>query len=288
MRSMKIIVNAPAKINLYLDILGRRSDGYHDVEMVMQTVSLCDTVTVTRTKHGNINLTCSTPIPGHVERNTAYLAAQAFFEHANICNPGIDIHIRKRIPICAGLAGGSADAAAVLNALNQIFDTNISKEELAKLGEKIGADVPFCVHGGTMLATGTGTTLEALPPMPKCHFVIVKPDIAISTRAAYEASDVSTSSKNNSAKNVISAIAAKDLQALSNSLYNRFEEVLSLNEMERIKSLLIYHGALNACMSGSGSAVFGIFEDNAQAAKCKDALSARYEGNFLVDPVNLT
>ena len=282
---MKITVNAPAKINLYLDILGRRADGYHDVEMVMQTVSLCDTVTVARTKHENINLTCSVPISGPVERNTAYLAAQAFFEHANIFNPGIDIHIKKRISICAGLAGGSADAAAVLNALNQIFDTNISKEELAKLGEKIGADVPFCVHGGTMLATGTGTTLEALSPMPKCHFVIVKPDIATSTRAAYEASDVSTSSKNNSEKNVISAIAANDLQALSRSLYNRFEEVLAISEVEEIKRLLIYHGALNACMSGSGSAVFGIFADETQATKCKDTLSAHYDEIFLAEPI---
>lgn len=288
MRSMKIIVNAPAKINLYLDILGRREDGYHDVEMVMQTVSLCDTVTVTRTKHGNINLTCSVPIPGPIERNAAYLAAQAFFEHANIFNPDIDIHIKKRIPICAGLAGGSSDAAAVLTALNQLFDTNFSKEELAKLGEKIGADVPFCVHGGTMLATDTGTTLEALPPMPKCYFVIVKPNIAISTRAAYEASDASTSSKSTSAKDIISAINSSDLQALSKSLYNRFEEVLALDEIEKIKFLLTQHGALNACMSGSGSAVFGIFEAELQAIKCKEALSAHYDGVFLAEPVCFT
>lgn len=282
---MKITVNAPAKINLYLDILGRREDGYHDVEMVMQTVSLCDTVTVTRTKHGNINLTCSTPIPGPVERNTASLAAQAFFEHANIFNPGIDIHIKKRIPICAGLAGGSSDAAAVLNALNQLFATNFSKDELAKLGEKIGADVPFCVHGGTMLATGTGTTLEALPPMPKCYFVIVKPDLAISTRAAYEASDVSASSKKRSARGVISAITAKGLQGVAKTLYNRFEEVLALDEIEKIKFLLTQHGALNACMSGSGSAVFGIFEDKLQANKCKEALSSHYDEVFLAEPV---
>ena len=285
MRSMKITVNAPAKINLYLDILGRRSDGYHDVEMIMQTVSLCDTVTVARTKHESINLTCSRPIPGPLERNTAYLAAQTFFEHANIFNPGIDIHIKKRIPLCAGLAGGSSDAAAVLNALNQLFATNFSKDELAKLGEKIGADVPFCVHGGTMLATDTGTTLEVLPPMPKCYFVIVKPNIAISTRAAYEASDASTSSKSTSAKDIISAINSSDLQALSKSLYNRFEEVLALKEIEEIKRLLIQNGALNACMSGSGSAVFGIFEDNAQAAKCKDALNMHYDEVFLVEPI---
>ncbi len=282
---MKITVNAPAKINLYLDILGRREDGYHDVEMVMQTVSLCDTVTVTRTKHGNINLTCSTPIPGPVERNTAYLAAQAFFEHANICNPGIDIHIRKRIPICAGLAGGSADAAAVLNALNQLFATNFSKDELAALGEKIGADVPFCVHGGTMLATGTGTTLEALSPLPKCHFVIVKPDLAISTRAAYEASDVSASRQHVSSRGIISAITANDLQGVAKSLYNRFEKVLALEEIEKIKFLLTQHGALNACMSGSGSAVFGIFADELQANKCKEALSSHYDEVFLAEPV---
>ena len=282
---MKITVNAPAKINLYLDILGRREDGYHDVEMVMQTVSLCDTVTVTRTKHGNINLTCSTPIPGPVERNTAYLAAQAFFEYANICNLGIDIHIRKRIPICAGLAGGSADAAAVLNALNRLFATNFSKDELAALGEKIGADVPFCVHGGTMLATGTGTTLEALPPMPKCYFVIVKPNIAISTRAAYEASDASASRQHLSSRGVISAITAKDLQGVAMSLYNRFEEVLALEKIEKIKFLLTQHDALNASMSGSGSAVFGIFDNEVQATKCKEALSSHYDEVFLAEPV---
>lgn len=282
---MKITVNAPAKINLYLDILGRRKDGYHDVEMVMQTVSLCDTVTVTRTKHGNIHLTCSTPIPGPLKSNTAYLAAQAFFEHANICSSGIDIHIRKRIPICAGLAGGSADAAAVLNALNQLFDTNFSKNELAALGEKIGADVPFCVHGGTMLATGTGTTLEALPPMPKCCFVIVKPDIAISTVTAYEASDASASSKKNSSRDIIAAINANNLRGVAKSLYNRFEEVLVLEEIEKIKFLLTQHGSLNACMSGSGSAVFGVFEDELKTIKCKEALSSHYDEVFWAEPV---
>lgn len=283
--STKITVNAPAKINLYLDILGKRDDGYHNVEMVMQAVSLYDTVSVTRAKHGFVNLTSSIPIPGSLKSNTAYLAAEAFFEHANIFNPGLDIHIKKQIPICAGLAGGSSDAAAVLIALNSLFSANFSKKELAFIGEKIGADVPFCLYGGTMLATNTGTILKPLPSIPRCFLVIVKPNVAISTKVAYEASDMCAARKNSSITNVISALNNCDLRALSGSLYNRFEDVLQIDEIEKIKHWLTQLGSLNACMSGSGSAVFGLFESKQPAVKCKDILGECYNDVFLVEPV---
>ncbi len=283
---MEITINAPAKLNLYLDILGKRDDGYHDVEMIMQSVNLCDTISITTENHRKINVTSNVQVSENISDNTAYRAAEAFFLYTNITNPGIDIRIKKRIPIYAGLAGGSTDAASVLIALNSLFSTNFSKNELATIGKTIGADVPFCIYGGTMLASGIGTTLKPLPALPECYIVIVKPDISVSTKVAYEASDASAHHTNYSTKTMTSALQSNNISQLASCLYNRFEEVLQLKEVHKIKNLLIKHGALNACMSGTGSAVFGIFTDEKIATTCKANIEKIYKNVFFTVPFN--
>lgn len=282
---MEITVNAPAKINLYLNILNKRDDGYHNVEMIMQSVSLFDKVTISMALHPHISLTSNYKFPGVIQKNTAYIAAKAFFEYTHINNCGINIHIEKKIPTCAGLAGGSADAAAVLVALNDLFSCNLSKCDLALLGKNVGADVPFCLVGGTMLATGIGTSLLPLLNIPDCYIIIVKPNTFVSTKDAYKLADELPFNKKESVNKIISAIYKHDIHTISKFLYNRFEEVMSLRENDRIKCLLKEHGAINSCMTGTGSAVFGIFDDEKDARDCKHILGNYYKEVFLVKPL---
>lgn len=283
----EVRIEAPAKINLYLDILKKRTDGYHEVEMIMQTVSLFDVVTIRKTDDCDISLTCTCKIADRPQDNAAYIAAEKFFAHTKIENPGVNISLQKKIPQGAGLAGGSADAAAVLIGLDRLFCTGLPKNELAKIGEQIGADVPFCIYGGTMLATGTGTILKPLPAIPKCWIIIVKPIFSVSTKGAYEASDrCAAMPRPQTASGLISAIKAEDLHGISKNLYNRFESVLNLEEVSEIKGMLNKNGALNSCMTGTGSAVYGIFDDAEKAQICKKVLSAAYDQVFLVTPIN--
>ena len=179
---MKVNVDAPAKINLFLDIRGKRSDGYHIVSMVMQSISLCDEITASRTDDGDIKIVCSDENIPLDETNTVYKAVELFFKETEKENKGIEIKIKKNIPTEAGLGGGSTDAAAVLHALNKLYDTELSRKELAEIGAEIGADVPFCVYGGTMSASGIGTILSPLPDLPECYLVIVKPNIGVCTK----------------------------------------------------------------------------------------------------------
>lgn len=280
-------IEAPAKINLYLDILKRRADGYHEVEMIMQTVSLFDVVTIRKTDDCDISLKSTCKVADRPQDNTAYIAAEKFFAHTKIENPGVNISLQKKIPQGAGLAGGSADAAAVLIGLDRLFNTGLPKGELAKIGEQIGADVPFCIYGGTILATGTGTNLMPLPAMPKCWIIIVKPSFSVSTKSAYEASDRCASMLSpQTASRLTSAIKAEDLRGIAKNLYNRFESVLNIEEVSEIKEMLNKNGALNSCMTGTGSAVYGIFDDEGKAQICKKVLSSAYDQVFLATPVN--
>lgn len=179
------------------------------------------------------------------------------------------------------MAGGSADAAAVLIGLDRLFNTGLPKGELAKIGEQIGADVPFCIYGGTILATGTGTNLMPLPAMPKCWIIIVKPSFSVSTKSAYEASDRCASMLSpQTASRLTSAIKAEDLRGIAKNLYNRFESVLNIEEVSEIKEMLNKNGALNSCMTGTGSAVYGIFDDEGKAQICKKVLSSAYDQVF--------
>ena len=281
---MEITVNAPAKINLYLDVLNKRSDGYHDVEMIMQTVSLFDTITIKKSDKKGIAITSTYNFDEDIKKNTAYIAAEKFFEYIKFKKPGICINIQKKIPIGAGLAGGSSDAAAVLIALNELFESKLSKNDLASIGEKVGADVPFCIFGGTMLATGTGTTLTPLPSFKDCYILIVKPTFSVSTKTAYQASDKFSYEKCKSINSIISAIKSNNLRETAKNIFNRFEKVLNFDEISKIKNILNKNGALNSCMTGTGSAVYGIFEYEQKAMSCKKFLNKTYKEIFLAFP----
>lgn len=281
---MQVIAKAPAKINLYLDILGKTEDNYHNVEMIMQTVSLYDLVRVEQNDSEKITLASNKHFAGSITKNTAYKAATEFFDFTKIKNPGIHIHLEKKIPVCAGLAGGSADAAATLVALNKIFDTRLSKCELAKIGKNIGADVPFCIFGGTMKSTGIGTILSSLTHMPKCYIVLSKPPIFVSTKKAYELSDNFSILKKNMIP-IIKAINNRSILNIADNLYNHFEIVLNLPDVYNLKNIMLQNGAMASCMSGSGPTVFGIFDNKIAAQNCVNFLHKSKKLAFLCEPV---
>ena len=283
---MRLTLSAPAKLNLFLDITGRRSDGYHLVSMVMQTVSVFDEVTVSLENSGApIRIECTdSRIPAD-ESNTAYKAAALFMQSIGREPAGVSIRIKKSSPSQAGMAGGSADAAAVLKALNTLTGEPHSERELAAIAEEIGADVPFCVYGGTMTAEGIGTILTPLPDMPECLFVIVKPEVNVSTAEAYRRCDEAGYVSVRSPGPVTDGICGGDTEAIARGLYNKFEEVLSLPGIDEIKLGMLSHGARGAIMTGSGSAVFGIFTDADSAEKCREFFSSRYDECFVARPV---
>ena len=284
----KVVVKAPAKINLTLDIVGRRPDGYHDVDMVMQAVSLYDEVTVERLDGEGDSIEVSCPAYPDVptdESNIVCKAARAFFRTADVDPAPLMITIDKKIPTQAGLAGGSSDGAAVVLALNYMFDTRLKPAEMADICSRFGSDVPFCLLGGTMLATGTGTTLKKLHSMPRCSIVICKPDISVSTAEAYAACDSKPPKGFLYTDELIKRLYGRDIRGLSSCLYNEFEQVLDLPVINDIKKTMTECKALGASMSGSGSAVYGIFLDEKKAAKCVDALKEKYDKVFLTAPV---
>ena len=283
---MTFKATAPAKINLTLDILGKRPDGYHDVNMLMQAVSLADTVELTLTDKEDITISCSDPVIPCDSRNIVYKIAEAFFKTTGIKNTGVAIHIEKVIPSEAGLAGGSADGAATLRLLNIAFDAHLTDKELCEIGAKVGSDIPFCIVGGTRLATGTGTTLHKVRSMPKCHIVIVKPDISVSTKEAYALADSRTGAKFNYTDFCKQLLYGGDLSGICSALHNDFEEVLNLGEINEIKSQMYKCKALGAAMSGSGSAVFAIFRNERKAQKCAENLRKTYSKVYLTVPVS--
>ncbi len=283
---MKITLKANAKLNLTLDIVGKRDDDYHLLESVMQSVSLCDTVTVKTDQSGEISVSTTNDSIADDKTNIAYKAADAFFRMTGTTNTGVDIRIKKRIPTGAGMGGGSADGAAVIIALNELFDARLSDEQLCDIGETVGADVPFCITGGTMLARGTGNILTPLPDLPQCWLVIAKPEVAVSTAEAYKAVDRYTghfSAPDND--RLCEYICSHDLPAIGSCLGNIFEQVIELPEVKSIHDSMYRAGALGSCMTGSGSAVFGIFDDRDAADSCCDELSKQYDDVFIVSPV---
>ncbi len=285
---MKVSVRANAKINLSLDIVGKREDDYHLLESVMQSVSLADTVNVrVGGEENTITVSTQSSCIADDKTNTAYRAAAAFFEHTGIANPGVSIKIKKAIPVGAGLAGGSADAAAVIIALDSIFNTRLETEELCDIGEQVGADVPFCVTGGTMLARGTGNILSPLPDLPDCHILLCKPEISVSTAAAYRTIDQQgLACSAECSEDISEAVCGSDLGAVAKLLRNIFEQAMNIPEVEQIKETMIRAGALGSCMTGSGSAVFGIFDDEDKAEDCAAELRKEFDDVFLTVPVS--
>ena len=277
----QIFLKACAKLNLFLDITGKRSDGYHTIKSVMQSVDIFDRVKIA--KADGISVKCSeSALDG--ESNLAYKAAALFFEQTGI-RGGAEIYIEKRIPMQAGMAGGSADAAAVLRGLNAIYEANLSEDELCAIGTRLGADVPFSLCGGTMLCEGIGETLSSLPELPDCAFVIVKPEIGMSTVESYRIYDEHEAAgfEHGDFSAMSTALEAADISAAGKALYNALECTVPESVL-KIKSALLSAGALGALMTGSGTAVFGIFESIEKAAKASAALSAEYGSIFIARP----
>ncbi len=288
---MKLKVLAPAKINLSLDIVGKRPDGYHDVAMVMQAVSLYDTVTVSDEVDSDIGsdvlVTCDVEGIPTDERNIVCKAARMFFDYCRIVPKKISVDIEKKIPCEAGLAGGSTDAAAVIMALNLMFDQKLTEEQLCEIGAKVGADVPFCIVGGTRHAQGTGTTMSKVAKLSKCSILICKPDVSVSTAQAYAMSDSKPPKGFLVTDEVVKMLFKRSIRGVSECLYNEFEAVMQLPEIIEIKRQMRKNKALGACMSGSGSAVFGIFLNSKKAEKCKEAMSESYDKLFVCEPINI-
>ena len=279
-------LTAPAKVNLALDILGTRPDGYHDMRMVMQTVSLCDTVAVEETAEGFELRTDGDFIPAG-KKTLEQRAAEAFFEAAGLPMPGLRVTLEKVTPAYAGLGGGSADVAALLRILRDAYALEMSAEELERIGFTVGSDMPFCVRGGTALAEGRGEVLTDLPPLPDCWFVLCKPDFGIPTPSLFALVDGGELVRRPDIGGMRLALEAGDLAGVAARLGNVFEEVLpeEYHEVFAVKSRLLELGALNAAMSGSGPTVFGIFVERETARRAFEALKQDYRQTYLAVPV---
>ena len=282
-------VQARAKINLTLDVTGRREDGYHTVRMVMQSVALHDTIRVAVTqgerKPRGILLTCNLPYLPVDERNLAYRAAELFYQETDALPGTCEIHIEKRIPMAAGLAGGSSDAAAVLRALAALHNVCLTDDELCAMGLKLGADVPYCLRGGTMLAEGIGEDLTALSPMPHCWVVLCKPPFAVSTKDAYREMDEVSIRQRPDTKGMIRALEKGDYHGVASRLSNVMELVTAAKRRQigEIKSFLTENGADGTLMSGSGPTVYGLFSDEGRARTAAKMLSRRFADTFLTE-----
>ncbi|MGN1203235.1 MAG: 4-(cytidine 5'-diphospho)-2-C-methyl-D-erythritol kinase, partial [Eubacterium sp.] len=279
-------VKAYAKINLLLDIVATRTDGYHDLFMIMQSIGLYDTVTVTRTKSKKITITCNIDDIPLDEKNIAYKAASAFFSSTKIKNSGINIDIFKRIPHAAGLAGGSADGAGVLVALNELTGAGLSEDELCDIGVKIGADVPFCIKGGTLLAQGIGDVLNKVKPLKKCYILIAKPDVGVNTGYAYSQFDECGKVHTPDKLGMLCAMQNRDLADIASRMENVFEQFIDVANKVEIKSIMRDNGALGVCMSGSGPTVFGIFDDKEKAEKSAAELKKFAKDIAVTTPVS--
>ena len=262
-----LTLKALAKINLGLDVLGRRDNGYHDVRMVMQTIYLYDNVTLTRTEEPGIQVETNLSYLPVGENNIAYKAAKLLIDEFRI-REGVHIKLEKRIPVAAGMAGGSSNAAAVLVGMNRMFDLGLSQSQLMERGVALGADVPYCVMRGTALAEGIGEELSSLPPMPKCYILVAKPAISVSTKWVYETLDAKEIVEHPDIDGLLQGLKEQDLSKIALSMGNVLESVTieKYPIIETIKDAMKEAGALNAMMSGSGPTVFGIF-DNRKVAK---------------------
>lgn len=268
-----IDLKALAKINLGLDVLGRRPDGYHDVRMIMQSVYLYDEIRIERTRALGIELETNLYFLPRNERNIAYRAAAMLAEEFKL-KEGIHITLNKHIPVCAGMGGGSSDAAAVLYGMNTLFCLGLSRKGLMNRGLKLGADVPYCIMRGTALAEGIGERLTALSPMPKCNVLIAKPPVNISTKDVYEALDSKEIAEHPDIDTLIRELEKKDLHRIAGAMGNVLETVTIplCPVIAEIKELMRSEGALGAMMSGSGPTVFGLFESQAEARRARDKI----------------
>ncbi len=282
-----IVEPAYAKVNLTLDVLGKRPDGYHDLKSVMQTISLRDDIEVDIGTGKPWVLRCDKEGIPCDERNLAWKAAKVYCDAMGKDPDGLEIRITKRIPSEAGLGGGSADAAAVLRALNRHYDNPLSILALAELGAQVGSDVPFCVVGGTVMCEGRGERLRKLPDMPDCIFVVVKPDFSISTPELYRKLDAKTIGQRPDHQAMESALLAGDLSKVAQNLCNVFDPVVTEEHLELnyLKSIFYNYGSIGHIMTGSGSAVYCMVSEFEIAAVICSMLRDNYPQVFIAKPV---
>ena len=268
-----ISVKALAKINLGLDVVRRREDGYHEVRMIMQTIHLFDRLEISKNTSGQITMETNLAFLPTNENNLVYKAAKLLTDEFGI-KDGVHVWLHKHIPVAAGMAGGSTDAAAVLYGMNRIFDLGLSKEELMERGVKIGADVPYCVMRGTALAEGIGEKLTKLPPMVKCPVLIAKPQINVSTKFVYENLKLDADTEHPDIDRLVADIREKNLTKIAADMGNVLETVTipAYPVIADIKENMLQNGAVNAMMSGSGPTVFGLFEKEADAVQAYEAM----------------
>lgn len=266
-------LKALAKVNLGLDVLGVRENGYHDVRMIMQTIYLYDNVTIRKTEEPGIRLKTNLFYLPVDEKNIAYKAAKLLMDEFEIAS-GVEIILDKRIPVAAGMAGGSSNAAAVLVGMNRLFQLGLEEQELMERGVQLGADVPYCIMRGTVLAEGIGEILSPLPPLPKCYMLVAKPGISVSTKIVYEKLDSHVIDEHPDIDGIIAGLEEGNLKKISDSMGNVLERV-TIEEypiIEEIKNIMKDSGALNAMMSGSGPTVFGIYDDKALAKQAQQKI----------------
>ena len=284
---MEIREKAYAKLNISLDVGARRADGYHEMNMVMQSISLCDELNISTTEDGKLRARSNLRFIPSDERNLAVKAARVFLDAAGESGQGLQLDLLKHIPVGAGMAGGSSDAAAVLRALNRMYGGRFSCGELEKLAEQVGSDVAFCVAGGTALAKGRGELLEALPPLPDCKIVVCKPEFSISTPELFKKLDSSPVRHHPDTAGILTALEQGDLRAVCRRMYNVFEDVgdRRMRTVAEIKSRMLDHGALGAIMTGTGSAVFGIYTEETPARSAAAELGREYKFACVAEPV---
>jgi len=276
-----MLVKAYAKINISLDVVGKREDGYHLLKMIMQNIDLYDLLRFNKVSSG-INLFCNKSYVPTNEKNLVYKAVKLFMDNYEI-RTGIEVHIKKNIPVAAGMAGGSTDAAAALVAMNKLFDINAPKEELMKLGLQIGADVPYCILGGTALCEGIGEVITPLKSFKNHILVVVKPGFGVSTKDVYQGLDISKIYKHPDTEGLIKAMEEEDLSFVCENMKNVLENVTLRKHyiLREIKKEMCELGAMGAMMSGSGPTVFAFFEDMQRAQHCYDRMKGKFKEVFI-------
>ena len=279
----KVTVIAPAKINLSLDILGVDERGYHLLDMIMQTVSLFERVTVSKKKK-DITLSSNARYIPTDSKNVAIKAAMLFFEYTGI-QGGAHIHIKKTVPIKAGMAGGSADAAGVIVGLDKIYETNLTHQQMCEIGAKAGSDVPFMIMGGTKRVQGVGEIIKPCPPMPGCHLVICMPDKGVSTPAAFANYDTLGEKTLVETDKLVAAMEENDIYGVAKYMANDLEKAAASEYTQPIKEELIQQGAVGSVMTGSGAAVFGVFDDEDKAKAAVEYFRGRVRSVFIAKPV---
>lgn len=281
-------MNAHAKINLTLDIVGKRPDGYHEMKMIMQSLSLSDVISMEQRKESGVFVETNLDYLPTGSNNLAGKAVAVFYKNMEKTQESYHIKIQKNIPVCAGLAGGSTDAATVLHMINEMEQRPFSPEKLRDISQEVGSDVPFCLLSGTALAEGKGEILTALPPMPMCYILLCKPNFSLSTPTLFGKISNMKLSLRPDTEGIIKSIKSQDLYGISQRLFNVFEEALTLHQrqvIDEIKNKMLDFSALGASMSGSGPTVFGVFAEKSHAEAAAQQLKLEFPETFLTTPV---